>query len=74
MFDSNHIRTLASWSESLGLVAQQSALYNLYHRMTVVRTASAEEINSLAICAIQVIRDTEQDKLMFYRTMTAWGM
>lgn len=73
-FSSDHIRTLASWSEKLGLSEHRVLLFNLYQRMITTNTVRDEEITSSAMSAIQVIRDTEKDKEMFYRTMTAWGI
>ena len=73
-FTSDHIRTIANWAEALELIEQQAAMYNLYHKMTVTKSATDEEITSYAMGAIQVIRDTEKDREMFYRTMNAWGI
>jgi hypothetical protein len=41
---------------------------------TGTKKISTEEINSLCMTAIQVIRDNEKDKEMFYRTMNSWGL
>ena len=73
-FSSDHIRTLASWSEKLGLSEYRVLLFNLYQRMITTNIVTDEEIISSAMSVIQVIRDTEKDKEMFYRTMTAWGI
>lgn len=73
-FTPEHIRALAQWSENLGLLAYQTRLYELYHKMKYIQNFDDEEINSVAMGSIQVIRDTEQDKEMFYRTIQAWGL
>ena len=73
-FSPDHIRTLAYWSEKLGLINCQISLFTLYGRMIGSNDVTAEEIISSAMSAIQIIRDTEKDKEMFYRTMTVWGI
>lgn len=73
-FSPDHIRTLAYWSEKLGLFNYQILLFTLYNRMIYSNDVTDEEITSSAMSAIQVIRDTEKDKEMFYSTMIAWGL
>jgi hypothetical protein len=75
IFTVDHIRCLAKWCEDLQLIEYQSKLYDLYHNMsTGMKKSSTEEINSLCMTAIQIIRDNEKDKEMFYRTMNSWGL
>lgn len=73
-FSPDHIRTLAYWSEKLGLIDCRISLFTLYNRMIYSNDVTDEEITSSAMSAIQVIRDTEKDKEMFYRTIIAWGI
>ena len=73
-FSADHIRVLASWSEKLGLAEYRISLFNLYQRMVITNAVTDEEITSSAMSAIQVIRDVEPNKEMFYHTMTAWGL
>lgn len=73
-FSPDHIRTLAYWSEKLGLTNYRISLFTLYDRMIYSKEVSDEEITSSAMSALLVIRDTEKDKEMFYRTMNAWGI
>lgn len=75
IFTSDHVRCLAKWCEDLHLIEYQTKLFELYHNMsTGTKKISTEEINSLCMTAIQVIRDNEKDKEMFYRTMNSWGL
>lgn len=73
-FTPDMVRVLAGWAEKLGLKELQKAGYELYHKMTTKQKVSKEEINAISMNLIKVIRDTEKDKQMFYKTMHAWGI
>ena len=60
IFTADHIRALATWSEQLGLTSAQAALFALYHKMTVTKAVTDEEITCTAMNAIHIIRDAEQ--------------
>lgn len=73
-FTSDHILVLANWSDELGLIDRRVQLFDLYHRVKYIKTATDEEINSMAIDSIQVIQRVESDKNKFYRVISAWGL
>lgn len=59
----------------MGLKDQQKSGYALYHKMTTIKKATDEEVNSIAMSMIQVIRDhPKTDKKGFYSVMRQWGV
>jgi hypothetical protein len=72
-FTADHIRTLASWNSNIGNDDAAKAGFAVFHKMTVEKTATDEEINATAMSMIDIIRDTG-DRDEFFSTMSAWGV
>jgi hypothetical protein len=74
IFSEDHVRTIAHWAERLGLKAAQKSGYDLYHKMKTNKKVSVEEIGSISMSILDMIKSKEKDKKMYYDTLRAWGL
>ena len=75
-FTPDMIRTLATWAQNLKLSSAQKSGFELYHKMTVNKKnpPSSEEINSIGMSLVQIIKNKEKDKEHFWKVMKAWNL